>query len=211
MSRLYFTALISGLLLQGGAGAIEAKIRTGENIDAPIQLSQALADGERSVVIGRIRWIENGKVQKLGTGLFTNMVTLHIYREGSDHRIRAAHAEDGTFAWAMPSGVYRIPIIAFLTSNGNSVMAPGFFRFDVLEGNEVTYVGTLEINTTRKSGFTGWKYKIKDLAIRNECATDCAPLLSRVGIPDALLHESLMEPDAALLERWSASQKAADD
>jgi hypothetical protein len=188
-----------------------AEVRTGETIDSPEELADALADGGRALVIGRVRWIQNGKPQKLGTGLFTNMITLHVYRQGSDHRIRGNHAEDGTYAWAMPPGTYHIPLIAFLTKEGNSVMAPAFFRFEVLEADGVTYLGTLEVNSTRKSGFPGWKYKMKELVVKDECAADCELVLARIGLDGATTRQAPMEPDVAMLERWSETQKKDDD
>ena len=113
--------------------------------------------------------------------------------------------------WAMPHGVYHIPIIAFLTKEGNSFMATAFLRFEVREVGGVTYLGTLEVNTRRKSGFAGWKYRIEGFAVQNDCAADCEALLTRVGLTSAAVHEAPMEPDVAMLERWSGPQKQADD
>lgn len=208
-----FATSLGWLLVAAGlfAQPVGAGVRTGETIDSPDQLAEALGDKDRAVVIGRVRWVQNGKNQKLGTGLFTNMITLHVYRAGSDRRIRGSHAEDGTYVWAMPHGVYHIPIIAFLTKEGNSFMATAFLRFEVREVGGVTYLGTLEVNTRRKSGFAGWKYRIEGFAVQNDCAADCEALLTRVGLTSAAVHEAPMEPDVAMLERWSGPQKQADD
>ena len=61
---------------------------TAENIDEPSELATVLEQKDRSVVFGRVRWIENGEEKEIGDSYFEMQLRPGLVRMEETARLR---------------------------------------------------------------------------------------------------------------------------
>ena len=79
----------------------------------------------------------------------------------------------------------------------------------VPEGPGASYLGTLAVHTRHESHWLGWhEVTIEEYGLWNDCATDCAPMLARLGLPAESQRMNFMERADEPSRRWAEARKA---
>lgn len=149
------------------------------SIESGEQLADA-APGE-TLVFGKFRLVRNGNEADLGTGPFANRAMLHMVNGKDDRDIVGQVGDDGEFAWTLAPGRYQLTAIDF-DSRGERETTETNFTFAVPADHEAVYIGSITLETTFESGYYGLNGTVDDYRVTNDCATDCANRLDRLGL-----------------------------
>jgi hypothetical protein len=188
--KIFATAAICCLALAGIAGCAN----TAQNIDSTADLAKATAASD-AVVIGKFRLVRNGQEAKLGTGVFANSATLHLYQSDGNEKYVGKVGQDGEFAWVLKPGSYRVSNIGFY-NRGERVEPVTDFTFTVPAGQEAIYVGTITLETTFDSGYHGVNGTVDSYTVANEFETDCENRLEKLGLSADSVTVALMQDNS---------------
>lgn len=158
------------------------------------------AAGDDAAVIGKLKLLKNGEQIVLGPGLLANPAKLTLIDTATQERQRLKVGKDGAFSSRLAAGQYRLTDIEFLV-RGERVNAQGNFLLTVADSQAATYVGTVTLQTTFESGHYGLSGSVDGYSIANDCAADCARMLSRLGLADESVTVALMRPNQELVSR----------
>ena len=165
------------------------------NIESQQELAKAMANPDVVVVFGKVRWINNGEELEIGTGMFSNIVELQMYPEGSDDRTIAKVGDGGDFTWPMQPGSYFIPAVNFMDnafSDVGNFIGYTYLTFEVPEGKGPTYIGTLIFETEYKSKFLTYESSVVSRTA-DDCESECQERLKALGLPSDSLQVSLIQ------------------
>jgi len=172
-----------------------------KNIADTAELSQALAEEECSIVFGRIKWIEDGKVMKLGDGILPlPFVSPHLTKMDDKAYIVGKVQEDGVFIWSLKTGTYMMHKIRYRDPwTGENFVVPKV-AFRVPEKGNIFYVGTLkgEFEPNRWKGFWTGSLGNVTFSIQDECDTDCVNFQNKLNIESEKIKKSIMIIDPRL-------------
>lgn len=185
----YRAALISACFL--AIAGLSGCATSAGNVDGSANLTQANS-AETAAVFGKFRLIRNGQEAQFGNSIFDSSATLHLSRAGSNGEIVGTVEEAGEFAIALEPGLYRVKSISF-SNRGERVKPLTSFTFEVAPTDEAVYIGTMTLETTFESGYYGLNGTVEGYSVRNDCASDCADRLNRLGLPDAQATIQLMQ------------------
>ena len=152
-----------------------------KSIDSGDQLAAAQADGNTTVVFGKFRLLRNGSEVELNDGMFANSAKLHIYTEDGELEVIGKVGKDGEFAWALEPGEYQLESIR-VTNRSETTSPETNFRFAVPVGTKAVYLGTMTLETTLNYGYYGMSGTFDSVTVDNDCSSDCAARLSRLGL-----------------------------
>ena len=186
----YRVALLSACFL--AVAGLSGCATPGAHVDGSADLTQAASAGTSPVVFGKFRLIRNGEEADFGTSIFDSLATLHLSRAGSNGEIVGRVGESGEFAMTLEPGLYRVTSISF-SNRGQRVKPLTSFTFEVAATDEAIYIGTMTMETTFDSGYYGLNGVVDGYTVRNDCATDCADRLSRLGLSDTQATIQLMQ------------------
>jgi hypothetical protein len=173
---------------------------TAKTIDSGAELAGATSAAADTVVFGKFRLVRNGHEAKLGTSLFANTATLHLYERNGNEQFVGKVGQDGEFAWVLKPGTYRVSGIGFY-NRGEKVEPVTDFTFDVPENERAIYVGTVTLETSFDSGYLGVNGTVDSYTIANDCATDCASRLENLGLPADGVMIALMQDNSRYARR----------
>mgnify|MGYP001590332975 CR=1 FL=1 len=156
-----------------------------KSVDATDATAIAVNSGE-AVVFGKFRLVRNGQEARLDDGLFSTSAKLNVMRAGESQASVHRVGEDGEFAMALEPGFYRIASISF-NHRGERVEPVTNFTFHVEGGQEALYIGTMTLEATFDSGYYGVNGFVESYTVSDDCASDCAARIEKLGIADAIV------------------------
>lgn len=187
---LLFRAVVI-LCFVGAVGGC-AVPKPAENIQDVGSLKNEMHSGSKSVVIGRIQWLEHGKEKKIGKGLFDFSVSPLLLRMEDRSRILGKVDEDGRFVWTLAPGIYVINRINYRdTWSGNYFMVPQV-AFRVPEKGKAYYIGTLKADFASKRDFIGGLSGRVSVTIEDQSQRDDGIMAQDLGIASKDMEKSLM-------------------
>jgi len=146
---------------------------------------------EREVMVfGKFRLLKNGEETTLGSGFFSNVAALRLYREDDQEEFTVRVGENGEFARALTPGDYYVMNISF-KYRGETVRPETNFMFNVSDDGRPNYVGTITLEAKFKNGYHGSKGSFERFTIRNECSRECERRLSELGLEGKVAVTSL--------------------
>lgn len=200
------TSVFRSLAVALLAGVMAACATSTENIQEQGGAKAALAAGEESIVVGRIRWLENGEERKIGSGMFQFSISPVLLRMEDRSKIKTSVDENGAFAWALKPGIYVINRINYRDPwSGNYFMVPKV-AFRVSEKGKLYYVGTLMVDFKPKRDLIGGLSGEMKIAIRDQSPEDEGVLTRNLGV-DASVEKSLMIHDRDLPSTIDTTQE----
>ena len=160
-------------------------------VDADKGTAQALAAPGETVVFGKFRLVRNGQEARFNNDLLATSAVLHLRRASEPGRILGKVGEDGEFAWALVPGHYRVSSISF-NNRGERVEPITNFSVSVSGDTDAVYIGTVTLEATFNSGYYGINGIVDGYTVRNDCSSDCAARLERLGLDASNSSVSLM-------------------
>ena len=155
--------------------------------------TQMAGANDGTIVFGKFRLLRNGEEVSFGDGIFANSAMLNLYEAGSERQIVASVGRDGEFSWNLAPGEYRLSSIAFMF-HGERFEPQTNFVFSVSSQHAASYVGTVTLESTFQSGYLGLNGAVDRITIVDDCHSDCASRLARLGLEG--------ETAATSLPRW---------
>jgi len=159
--------------------------------------SSALAeDGHNStadrdvMVFGKFRLLKNGAETQLGTGFFSNVASLRLYRADDQEEFTVRVGDNGEFARALTPGDYYVMNISF-KYRGETVRPETNFMFNVSDEGQPNYVGTITLAAKFSNGYHGSKGSFERFLISNDCASECDRRLVELGLENKVAVTSL--------------------
>ena len=146
----------------------------------------------RVVVFGTFRLLKNGYEAKLGDGIFSSPAALSLYRPADQEEMTVKVGKKGIFSRKLAPGEYYVASIAF-KHHGETVEPDTNFVFTVPSDSAASYMGTITLETTFSSGYHGVDGEIERFVVTDDCHTDCASLLSELGMPGVAASSSFPE------------------
>lgn len=135
-----------------------------------------------SIVIGQIRWIQNGKEETLGNGLLSPSVTPWLSRQEDGWVANAEVNEQGQFAWLLDPGTYFLTKIDFRDPWSGPYTVPLGITFRVPDKFKVYYIGSLDVNFLSRRDLVGHLHGYLDTAIDDK---------GDAGIKNSVLRSSI--------------------
>lgn len=142
------------------------------------------------MVFGKFRLLKNGSETQLGSGFFSNVASLRLYRDDDQEEFTVRVGENGEFARALTPGDYYVMNISF-KYRGETVRPETNFMFNVSDNGQPNYVGTITLAANFSNGYHGSKGSFDRFLISNECASDCARRLAELGLENQVAVTSL--------------------
>jgi hypothetical protein len=167
--------LAAGILVLAGLSGCAT---TANSVDSSAGLGQGTAS---NLVFGKFRLVRNGHEVAIGDGALSNTATFELRRDGAQTDISAEIGDGGEFAWVLEPGTYEVSGIGF-RYHGDRIETPANFSFTVAGNQKATYVGTITLEASFHSVANGTIGAVDSYRVANDCATDCADRLSRLGL-----------------------------
>jgi hypothetical protein len=142
---------------------------TKENVTMQADWHQSLSGTGKSIVTGRIEWIENGEHKK-NEEMFGGfrLITPHLLRLEDKARIIVELDENGRFVWQLSPGTYVINRINYRDSwSGNYFFVPKT-AFKIDQPGLAYYVGTLHAEFSKERDLIGGVSGVVRFEIRDE-------------------------------------------
>lgn len=188
--RSYYVLLFLLLAVSG--------CQTAPNIKDLGQLQQTDLQQHKSLVFGRITWVENGEEKTTGSGLFTFSLSPQLVRIEDKTRIKAEIDETGHFTWALEKGIYVINRIGYRDPwSGNYVLVPKV-AFKVPETGRVYCIGNLRIDHTPKRDLIGGMSGKVKFSVAGCYDSDFQTFQERFARQKSEIQVALMAHDARL-------------
>lgn len=173
-------------------------VTTEENLHTSGTWSEAQSSKEKSVVFGRIRWIENGAEKKIGNSIFDFYVRPGLLHLEDKSRHFGVLGEDGNFAWSLKPGKYVMFRMNYRdTWSGNYFFVPKV-AFLVPDKGHTYYAGTLRAEFAPKRDFIGGLSGKVRINIEDDRATAYPTIVKNLGISVEDIEPSLMVHDPRL-------------
>ena len=173
------------------AGALVLAVTSG-CATAPEAVADTAAD--TSVVFGKLELVRNGAPVEFGDGLFANSAVMTVSEQNAGKPITARVGDNGEFSWELPAGTYHIEKIAFRVQN--AIVEPETnLTFTVSPEHDASYLGTISLEANFDAGYLGVSGGVEKFTVWDNCASDCAPRLTELGVAEADSASSLMSWD----------------
>ena len=151
------------------------------NIQDHKQYREAVSSSDSSLVLGKITWIENGKLKPIGGGVFDFYIKPGLLRLEDRSRHFADLNSEGEFAWSLKPGKYVMFRLNYRdTWSGNYFFVPQVV-FKVGESGEAYYIGTLSSEFTYERDLIGGMSGQTKFLILDESAKYIPIFEKRVG------------------------------
>jgi len=151
------------------------------------------SDGfHRTTVFGRFRILKNGTEVHFGDGFFSNVAALRFYRPADQEEFTGRVEKDGEFSLKLAPGEYYLMSIAF-KHHGETIEPETDYVFNVPADYDGSYVGTITLETTFSSGYTGMKGTFDRFVVSNDCKADCSGRMSDLGLTGKAVNVALPE------------------
>ncbi len=149
------------------------------------------SSSDRTVMVfGKFRLLKNGEETQLGTGFFSNVAALRLYRADDQEEFTVRVGENGEFARELTPGDYYVMNISF-KYRGETVRPETNFMFNVSDDGQPNYVGTITLAAKFRNGYHGSKGNFDRFLISNECASECERRLAELGLENSVAVTSL--------------------
>jgi len=160
----------------------------------------AIAEPNKSIVFGKLHWLENGKEIKLGTGLTDIFIAPHFMNMEDKSRISGQLNEDGKFVWKLKAGTYFIFEVAYVDpwSGPHSFKTKAAFK--VPENGKIYYLGTLRSEFKPKRDLIGGLSGTVFYAINDEGESDIAAFQEKFNLHSKEIAKSLIVYEPRLPE-----------
>lgn len=148
--------LLVRLIILSLVGTISAcGIAPTKNIKERSDWVQAIATGNKSVVFGRMQWLEHGEEKQIGKGLFEFSVSPILLRMEDRSKTIGEVDENGEFVWTLDPGTYVINRINYRDPwSGNYFIVPQV-ALRVPDKGKIYYIGTLKSDFASKRDLIG--------------------------------------------------------
>jgi hypothetical protein len=190
--------LLHGLVILFLAGAVGACVAPTQNLKERGNCDQALSSGNKSIVFGRVQWLEHGEEKKIGKGLFDFSISPNLLRMEDKSKTYGEVDENGTFVWSLEPGIYVINRINYRDPwSGNYFMVPKV-AFRVPDKGKIYYIGTLRADFAYKRDLIGGLSGQVKVTIEDQGQRDNAAIAETLGIMPKDVEKSLMVHDERL-------------
>ncbi len=164
--------------------------------------------GNDALVFGRVRWIQNGEERKDYKSAYGWNIWPEYYRLDDGRHGTLAVAEDGTFAWRLPSGTYLAYQVKWFDTWDGPHRLPLRLAFRVPAAQHAYCIGTIIMKLEAKRDLIGglW-FKDWDLVLENSCETDQQWFASRYANLALPVEESLLVYEPAIPDSIEALEK----
>ncbi len=184
--------LLVRLIILFLVGAISACVAPIKNVKERSELVQAVTSGNKSVVFGRIQWLENGEEKKIGNGTFEFSISPILLRMEDRSKTNAEVDENGEFVWILDPGTYVINRINYRDPwSGKYFMVPQV-ALHVPEKGKIYYIGTLKSDFASKRDFIGGQSGQFKLMIVDQSEGSYAAFAKKSEIIQTNIEKSLM-------------------
>jgi|GEM_PF-1594852 len=177
------------------------------NIDDTTEWETAAQQADRSIVFGRIRWIENGEEVKIGQGDFVKMsLRPDLVCMEDKQRIQGSIDAEGHFAWSLKPGTYLMHRLVYRDMwSGAHIIVPKV-AFAVPAAGQVYYIGTLQGDFAKKRDFLGTVGGGVRFSVQSERYEEEARLRAKCGLKGRSIQASMMRHDDRLPETVETTQ-----
>lgn len=184
-----------------------AGCQTTELIDSKAEYQTASQDSGKSIVFGRVRWIENGTERPIDQGMFGWSISPRLRRLEDNKYIQGSFDPGGRFRWSLPPGTYVIDRINYRDPmTGGYIIVPKV-AFSVPAAGRTYYAGTLRADAATDRDFFGVSGAIK-FTIVDDYRSEARKFQSIVGLPPNQLEKRLMVQDDSLPDSFDNSTEA---
>lgn len=191
-----------------GGVALLAGCETVETAQTPDALASAQQEPDRSTVIGRLQWIENGKEREIEQSMLGWSISPRLKRLEDRRIMHATIDPGGHFLWSLPAGTYMIDRLNYRDPwTGNYFVAPKF-AFKVPRAGRSYYVGTLRIDAASRRGFLGALDGEVNYSVLDNYAKEMAYLRRNLGTDTGRVEKSLMVWDDRLPQSVDTTTQA---
>jgi hypothetical protein len=178
---------------------------TVKNVNNKDSFNAVIESEGKSLVIGKILWLENGKERKGDGGLFSSYITPQLLRLENRQKIMAELDENGNFAWLLEPGFYVINRL-----NYRDVWSGNYFfvtqsAFMIKENSKFYYVGTLKMNFMPKRDLIGGLSGVASFEIMDEGESGYTATALRFGLEPDVIEKSLMVHDKRLPLKYNTT------
>ncbi|MHC4450654.1 MAG: hypothetical protein ACYS0E_11055 [Planctomycetota bacterium] len=168
------------------------------NIDEASELSEEAAREDRSIVFGRVRWIQDGEAKEIGDSYFEMQLTPHLLRMEDKKRIEAEVDSGGHFVWSLEPGTYLMHMLIYRDPWAGAAQLVPKVAFAVPENGKVYYVGTLRATYEMKRDFLGTPRGPVYFSVMDERREEEQRLRDELGLEAPLVTSSVMRHDDRL-------------
>ena len=164
--------------------------------------------GNDVLVFGRVRWIQNGEERNDYRSAYGWNIWPEYYRLDDGRNGTLAVAEDGTFAWQLPTGTYLAYQLRWFDTWDGPHRLPLRMAFRVPEAKHAYCVGTIIAKLEAKRDLIGGLWiKDWDLVLDDTCETDRQWFASRYADLTIPAKKSLLVYEPAIPESIEALEK----
>lgn len=156
---------------------------------------EAHSSGTQSLVIGRIQWIENGEVKKLGDGVFSLGLTPILLRQEDGSEITGKVDENGEMVLPLKSGKYVINKISIFDPWSGPYDRLTSVTFSVPANGQVYYIGSLKLNFASRRDLIGKLHGYTDVEIEDQGQAGYANIAKTVNIAANTVQTQLMKDE----------------
>ena len=183
---------------------------TVQNIETAAEAQAAAGSADRSIVYGRVRWIENGQEPNLESENFLGeriqRVTPRLKRAEDNSTVIVELDNAGHFVWSLQAGTYIIDMLS-VTVPGYEA---GFFvpkvAFQVPENGSSYYIGTLRADAVVDADFWGTDGSAK-FSVVDEMRSENAYARKKLGSSFSTGRKSLMVQNDKLPESFDTTEE----
>jgi hypothetical protein len=201
-SNHFAVCLLTCFLL---VGAISSCTSTAQNLLDDSSLVVPELPKGRSLVVGQVYWLENGKQKEIGKRIFEFYVKPNLLRLEDRAGTLCNVGKEGEFAWALSPGTYVIDRIVYRdTWSGNYFFMPQI-AFRIGAPQKTYYIGTLKADLETKRDLIGGLSGKASFSVLDQSDEFYPDLVARSSIdPDSIV-KSLMVHEKGLPRRFVTS------
>lgn len=197
--------LLCVIALVTGCGGIPLKVMPPDTTASSL--------GDKVLVYGRLRWIENGEERSTYKSLLGWNINPMFVRIDDMDRGSLSVDKDGKFVWKVARGTYILHQIHwFDTSDGPHTLSPKV-AFNIPTGSNTYCLGALVVDLRVKRDLIGgiWN-KGWDIYIEDDCESMASEFRSRYTDPGLTLDKSLMIHNQYIpdMSHWKERQRSLD-
>lgn len=181
-----------------------------ENIDTQTAAQTASASADRSIVYGRLKWVENGQEPDLeGDDMFgqrVQRVVPRLKRAEDNTTVTVELDNAGHFVWSLQEGTYIIDKMQLsIPGYGSGFFVPKV-AFTVPENGKSYYIGTLRADAMVDANFWGTDGAAR-FSIEDEMRSENAYVRRKLGNSFATGQKSLMVQNEKLPDSFDTTEE----
>lgn len=195
--RLRFNQVRKLLLICVSIGLCSCVFPT-QNIRDAADWKQVISSGNKSVVFGRIEWLEQGKDKKIDT--IFGPVVLNLLRMEDRSNSYGQVDENGDFIWALEPGTYFINKITYVRPFGGTHFIYPRAAFRIPDRSKTFYIGSLKVDFAVLPDRIGLVPTQVNIIVVDQGEVGYAATIEKLKLDSTRLEKSLLFQDKRLPE-----------